>query len=235
MDLKLDLGEQLHVKALGLDSYIHGNLLVRKNLINPLTVNGELSFSDGIYNAFAQQLVLQNSRVIFQGQYDMPYLSLEAIRDPNNIEDDVTAGVRVTGLPNQLQLKLFSDTPMSQQNILSYITRGQAIKENSSVTNNQIAAALISFGTGQTEDLVNNIGATIGINDLTVATDGEGDQQSIGLKGTIAPGIELGYGVGVFDSFNVFSIRYKLFEKFYIEASSGLSQAVDAYYKWDWD
>ncbi|TEW52888.1 translocation/assembly module TamB domain-containing protein [Psychromonas algicola] len=235
MDLKVNLGEQLHVKALGLDSYIHGDLLVAKTLSKALTVNGELTFSEGTYRAFAQQLVLQNSRVIFQGQPDTPYLSLEAIRDPNNIEDNVTAGVRVTGLPSQLKLTLFSDTGMSQQNVLSYITRGQAIKENSSVTNNQIAAALIGFGTGQTEDLINDIGSTVGINDLALATSGDGDQQSIGVKGTIAPGIELGYGVGVFETFNVFSIRYKLFEKFYIEASTGLSQAVDAYYEWDWD
>ena len=235
MDLKVNLGDQLHVKALGLDSYIHGDLLVGKTLTKSLTVNGELTFSEGTYQAFAQQLVLQNSRVIFQGQPDTPYLSLEAIRDPNNIEDNVTAGVRVTGLPNQLKLELFSDTNMSQQNILSYITRGQAIQENSSVTNNQIAAALIGFGTGQTEDLINDLGSTVGINDLALATSGDGDEQSIGVKGTIAPGIELGYGVGVFETFNVFSIRYKLFEKFYIEASTGLSQAVDAYYEWDWD
>ena len=118
---------------------------------------------------------MQNSRVIFQGQPDTPYLSLEAIRDPNNIEDNVTAGVRVTGLPNQLKLELFSDTGMSQQNVLSYITRGQAIQENSSVTNNQIAAALIGFGTGQTEDLINDLGSTVGINDLALATSGDGD------------------------------------------------------------
>ena len=235
MDLKVNLGEQLHIKAFGLDSYIHGDLLVGKPLLKPLSVNGELAFSEGTYRAFAQQLVLQNSRVIFQGQPDTPYLSLEAIRDPNNIEDNVTAGVRVTGLPDQLKLELFSDTAMSQQNTLSYITRGQAIKDNSSVTNNQIAAALIGFGTGQTEDLINDIGSTVGIHDLALATSGDGDEQSIGVKGTIAPGIELGYGVGVFETFNVFSIRYKLFEKFYIEASTGLSQAVDAYYEWDWD
>jgi len=235
IDLAISLGEQLHVNALGLDSYILGDLLVRKALLKSLTVNGELTFSEGTYKAFAQQLVIQNSRVIFQGPVDSPYISLEAIRDPNNIEDNVTAGVRVTGSPNQLELSLFSDTGMSQQNILSYITRGQAIQENSSVSNNQIAAALLSFGTGRTEDLVNNLGSQVGINDLALATSGEGDEQSIGIKGTIAPGIELGYGIGVFDTFDVFSIRYKLFEKFYIEASSGLSQAVDAYYEWDWD
>ena len=235
LDLTLALGQQLHVEALGLDAYLHGDLLIRKALAKPLTVNGELTFSEGTYQAFAQQLMIQNSRVIFQGSPETPYLSIEAIRDPNNIEDNVTAGVRVTGIPGELTLALFSDTAMSQQNILSYVTRGQSIKNNSTVSNNQIAAALISFGTGQTTEIMNNIGERVGIEDLSLATTGEGDQQSVGVKGTIAPGIELGYGVGVFDSFNVFSIRYKLFEKFYIEASTGLSQAIDAYYEWDRD
>jgi translocation and assembly module TamB len=235
MDMKISLGKQLHVKAIGLDSYVHGDLLVAKTLSKALTVHGELTFSEGTYRAFAQQLVIQNSRVIFQGQATAPYLSLEAIRDPNSIEDSVTAGVRVTGLPDQLQLTLFSDSTMSQQNIISYITRGQSISEDTSVSNNQIAAALISFGTGQTDELMNQLGGKVGIEDLAIATTGDGDEQAVGIKGTIAPGIELSYGVGVFDSFNAFSIRYKLFERFYIEASTGLSHAVDAYYQWDWD
>ena len=80
-----------------------------------------------------------------------------------------------------------------------------------------------------------NIGKSVGIDDLSLASSGQGDQQSVGIKGTIAPGVEISYGVGVFDSFTIFAIRYELFKQFYIEASSGLYQAVDAYYEWDWD
>ncbi len=236
MNVKVSLGDQLRLQAIGLDSYIHGDLIVKKELKKELTVNGELTFSEGSYKALAQQLVLQNSRIVFQGQPDAPYLNIEAIRDPNDTEDNVTAGVRVTGTPDQLQLTIFSEPAMSQQNALSYITRGYSIANASSDSNNnQLASILIDLGAGQTDGVMGNIGKSVGIDDLSLASSGQGDQQSVGIKGTIAPGVEISYGVGVFDSFTIFAIRYELFKQFYIEASSGLYQAVDAYYEWDWD
>lgn len=236
MDIALSLGEQLHVKALGLDTFINGNLIIRKALLKKLRMNGEVTFENGTYTALAQQLILRKSRIIFQGPIDSPYLNIEAIRDPNKTEDNVTAGVRVTGTPDQLQLSIFSDPAMSQQNALSYITRGRSIENSSGDANNsQLAALLIDIGAGQTEGLMNDIGNKVGISDLELASTGQGEDQSVGIKGTIAPGVELSYGVGVFDSFTIFAIRYELFKKFYIEASSGLYQAIDAYYEWDWD
>ena len=236
LNVKVSMGDRLRIQALGLDSLIKGDLLVRKDLTKELTVNGELTFDEGSYRAFSQKLVLQNSRVIFQGLADAPYLNIEAIRDPSDIEDNVTAGVRVTGTPDEIQLTIFSDPSMSQQNALSYITRGYSIESASGDdSTSQLAAILIDLGAGQTDGLVNNIGESVGIKDLSLASSGQGSEQSVGLKGTIARGVEVSYGVGVFDSFTVFAIRYELFKKFYIEASSGLSQAVDAYYEWDWD
>ncbi|MDN2662194.1 translocation/assembly module TamB domain-containing protein [Psychromonas sp. 14N.309.X.WAT.B.A12] len=236
LNVKVSMGDKLRIQALGLDSLIKGDLLVRKELTKELTVNGELTFSEGSYRAFSQELVLQNSRVVFQGLADAPYLNIEAIRDPSDIEDNVTAGVRVTGTPDGIQLTIFSDPSMSQQNALSYITRGYSIESASGDdSTSQLAAILIDLGAGQTDGVMNNIGESVGIKDLSLASSGQGSEQSVGLKGTIAPGVEVSYGVGVFDSFTIFAIRYELFKQFYIEASSGLSQAVDAYYEWDWD
>ncbi|MEL0629830.1 translocation/assembly module TamB domain-containing protein [Psychromonas aquatilis] len=234
IDLKVGLGEALRLKAIGLDTYVLGNLLVRQTPVKDLTVNGELSFSEGKYQALGQDLVLQNSRVIFQGEPGAPYLNIEAIRDTTSVEDNVTAGVRVTGTPDELKLVIFSDPSMSQQNALSYITTGQSI-ESSDGSNGQLASLLISLSAGQTDGMLNNIGDKLGIEDLSLDSSGQGDEQSVGLKGTIAPGVEVSYGVGVFDSFTIFAIRYELFKRFYVEASSGLYQAVDAYYEWDWD
>ncbi|WP_181817729.1 translocation/assembly module TamB domain-containing protein [Psychromonas sp. B3M02] len=236
LNVKVSMGDRLRIQALGLDSLIKGNLLVRKELTKELTVNGELTFSEGSYRAFSQELVLQNSRVVFQGLADSPYLNIEAIRDPSDIEDNVTAGVRVTGTPDEIELTIFSDPSMSQQNALSYITRGYSIESASGDdSTSQLAAILIDLGAGQTDGVMNNIGESVGIKDLSLDSSGQGSEQSVGLKGTIAPGVEVSYGVGVFDSFTIFAIRYELFKQFYIEASSGLSQAVDAYYEWDWD
>tara|TARA_R110001583_G_scaffold57547_2_gene172179 strand:+ start:21187 stop:25167 length:3981 start_codon:yes stop_codon:yes gene_type:complete len=233
IDLTLDMGQEFQLVALGLDTYIDGKLLVKQALKKDLTINGELSFFDGSYRSLGQQLVLQNSRVVFQGSPESPYLSIEAIRDPDKVEDDVTAGVRVTGTPDQLELVIFSDPAMAQQQALSYLTRGKSL--DSSSESSSMANMLIDIAAGQSDGLMSSIGEGVGIKDLSLSSSGTGDEQSVGVRGEIAPGIELSYGVGVFDSFSIFAIRYKLFEKFYIEASSGIDQAIDAYYEWDWD
>ena len=234
INLSVDLGRKLKIEALGLDTSITGDLIIRKRLDKDLTIHGDLKLIDGSYRALGQQLVLQNSRIIFQGIPESPYISIEAIRDPNKIEDDVIAGVRVTGTPDQLELVIFSEPSMSQQDALAYITRGKSISSSlNGQEDNQFTNLLINFGAGQTSEVMGDFGNKVGISDLSLTASGEGDAQSVGVSGRIAPNLEVSYGVGVFDSFTIFSIRYELFERFFIEASNGLNQAVDVYYQWD--
>lgn len=233
INLSVDMGDDFQVVALGLDTFINGKLLIKKELTKDLTINGELKFVDGSYRSLGQQLVLQNSRVTFQGAPEAPYLKIEAIRDPSKIEDSVVAGVRVTGTPDELELVIFSEPAMAQQEALSYLTRGQSL--NNSNDSSTMANMLIDVAAGQSGGVMSTIGEEVGIKDLSISSSGTGDDQSVGVSGEIAPGVEISYGVGVFDSFSIFAIRYEMFERFYIEASSGIDQAIDAYYEWDWD
>jgi len=233
IDLEVDTGSDLQIIALGLDTFMEGKLSIQKQFDRDLTINGVLALSDGSYRSLGQQLVLQDSRIIFQGAPESPYVQIEAIRDTSKIEDDVIAGVRVTGTPDELELVIFSEPAMAQQEALSYLTRGQGIDSTSE--GGTMANLLIDVAAGQSGGVMSSIGEEVGIKDLSLDSSGSGDEQSVGISGEIADGVELSYGVGVFESFSVISLRYELFERFYIEASSGISQAVDAYYEWDWD
>jgi translocation and assembly module TamB len=234
MNLAVDLGQKLKIEAFGLDTSVTGALLIRKRLDKDLTIHGDLKLVEGSYRALGQQLVLQNSRIIFQGIPESPYISIEAIRDPNKIEDGVIAGVRVSGTPDKLELVIFSEPSMSQQDALAYITRGKSIANSiNGQEDNQFTNMLINFGAGQTSEVMGDFGNKVGISDLSLTSGGEGAAQTVGVSGYIAPNLELSYGVGVFDSFTIFSIRYELFERFFVEASNGLNQAVDVYYQWD--
>jgi len=233
IDLEVDTGSDLQIVALGLDTFMEGKLSIQQPLHRDLSINGVLDLSEGSYRSMGQQLVLQDSRIIFQGSPEAPYLQIEAIRDPSEVEDDVVAGVRVTGLPDELELIIFSEPAMAQQEALSYLTRGQAI--GSASESGTMANMLIDLAAGQSGGLMSTIGEEVGIKDLALESSGSGDEQSVGISGEVAPGVELSYGVGVFESFSIISLRYELFERFYVEASSGIYQAVDAYYEWDWD
>lgn len=236
IDLRIDLGNRLYLEAMGLNTTVQGNLLLRKRSRKNPTLHGELSFTDGSYTAFGQQLVLQESSILFQGPLDSPYISIKAIRDPDKTEDKVIAGVRVSGQAEQLKVVIFSDPDMAQQEALSYILRGKSLHaESDGIGNAQIASMLINLSADKSGQVLNELGSKLGIEDLALSSAGAGDDQSVGVTGYIAPKIQLSYGVGVFDTFSKFAIRYEMFEQFYIEASSGLEQAIDAYYEFDWD
>ncbi len=236
LNLDLDLGPNFHMIAFGLDSFINGNILLKKEVNSNFSVHGKLAFKRGSYRSFGQYLKLQNSSLLFQGIPEAPYLNIEAIRDPKKIQDNVIAGVRLSGVPDALKLSVFSEPKMEQQEALSYLTRGQSLNNDiNKGSNSQLAAWLIEFGTAQSDTLFSNIGDKLGIKDLSLSAQGSGDQQSIGIRAEIAPGVEISYGIGVFESFSILALRYEVFNRFYIEASSGLYQAIDAYYEFYWD
>ena len=236
IDLNVDLGNKLQVKAMGLDSIISGNLQVKQPKNGNPSVYGTLSLSDGTYTVLSQQLTLEDSEIIFQGPVATPYISIKAIRDPDNTEDDVTAGVKVTGVPDNLSISIFSDPEMSQQEALSYLIQGQSLS-NSSGSDSQLTNMLmiLQLSAANSFGILNKVGNKLGIENLSVASSGAGDEQSVGLSGFIAPKVQISYGVGVFDNFAKFAIRYEVFENFFLEASTGLSQAIDAYYQFDID
>ena len=236
VDLNVDLGSQLQVKAMGLDSIISGDLQVKQPKNRTANVYGTLSLSDGTYTVLSQKLTLEDSEIIFQGPTETPYISIDAIRDPDNTEDDVTAGVKVTGTPDNLDISIYSDPDMSQQEALSYLIQGQSLS-NSSGSDSQITNMLmiLQMSAANSFGVLNTVGNKLGIENLSVASSGTGDEQSVGLSGYIAPKVQISYGIGVFDNFAKFAIRYEVFENFFLEASTGLSQAIDAYYQFDVD
>ncbi|MCK5818422.1 MAG: translocation/assembly module TamB domain-containing protein [Psychromonas sp.] len=235
INLDLNLGKHLKIEAYGLKSHLAGELLINKEKTKDLNLHGEIRVVSGSYRALGQQLILRKSRINFIGPPESPYISIEAIRDPEKISDGVIAGVRVTGLPDNLKLVIFSEPTMSQQNTLSYIMTGKSLDKSTDTTNSQIAGLLIDIGAGQShaKNLVHEVGNKVGIKDLSISSQGDGDEQSIGLKGYILPGVQLSYGVGIFDNFTILSMNYEVFENFYIEISNGLYQAIDAYYNFD--
>ena len=92
--------------------------------------------------------------------------------------------------------------------------------------------ALLSLGLGQSENLISKVGNKLGFEDVNLDTLGQGEGTQLSLTGTIAPGVQLRYGVGVFGSISEVAIRYELNPRLYIEAvSGGVSNAIDIYYQ----
>ncbi|HIF9366793.1 TPA: autotransporter assembly complex protein TamB [Photobacterium damselae] len=234
-NVMVKIGDDMKLKAFGLNAGLTGDLNVRQEGKGPM-IYGEINITDGsFYRALGQELQIRKGQIIFNGPADQPYLAFEAIRDPDNIEDDVIAGVRVTGSADAPKVEIFSDPAMPQQNALSYILTGRNLDSEDADNGNAMTTALIGMGLAQSGQLVGDIGEAVGVKDLSLSTAGSGDDSQVQISGYIAPGLQVKYGVGIFNSIGEFTVRYRLMKDLYVEAVSGLDSAVDLLYQFEFN
>ncbi|MCW8330286.1 translocation/assembly module TamB [Photobacterium sp. SDRW27] len=235
-NILVKIGNDVKLSAFGLNANLVGELNVRQKDKGPL-VYGEVNLRDGTYRSFAQELVIRKGQILFNGPADQPYLAIEAIRDPDNVEDDVIAGIRVSGPADEPTVEIFSDPAMPQQNALSYILRGKDLDSESANSGDAMTTALISMGLAKSGKLVGAVGEAFGVQDLALDTTGSGQDSQVTISGYIAPGLQVKYGVGIFDSIGEFTVRYRLMKDLYVEAVSGMEGAfaADLLYQFEFD
>lgn len=232
-ELMIEIGDDVVVEGYGLNANLKGVLAI-KQTPKGLGANGQILISQGRFKAYGQDLIIRHGEINFAGTINQPHLYIEAIRNPDSIEDKVTAGLRVTGTPDDPQIEIFSDPAMEQQEALSYLLRGQGLNTSEQSENDMMTALLIGLGTAQGGKYVGDIGNLFGISNLALDTQGVGNDQQVVVSGYFTPDLQLKYGVGIFDSIATFTLRYRLMTKLYLEAASGAAQTMDLIYQFDW-
>jgi translocation and assembly module TamB len=230
-NLMIHVSNDVRLDAFGLKARLKGDLKVVQDK-NGLGLNGQIDIPSGRFHAYGQDLIVRKGQLMFSGPPDQPLLNIEAIRNPESTEDDVTAGVRVTGLADAPKLEVFSDPAKSQQEALSYLLRGQGLG-SSGADGNAMTSMLIGMGVAQSGQLVGKIGEAFGVSNLALDTQGVGDSSQVVVSGYVLPGLQVKYGVGIFDSLATLTLRYRLMPKLYLEAVSGLDQALDLLYQFE--
>lgn len=229
-NLTIHVGDNVQLSAFGLNAHLSGDLKVGQGK-NGLGLNGQINIPSGRFHAYGQDLIVRKGQLQFSGPPDQPYVNLEAIRNPDATEDNVTAGIRVTGLADEPKVEVFSDPTMSQQAALSYLLRGQGLGGGDD--SNALTSALVGLGVAQSGQVMGKIGETFGVSNLALDTAGVGDSQQVQVSGYVLPGLQVKYGVGIFDSLATLTLRYRLMPKLYLEAVSGVDQALDVLYKFE--
>ncbi|MCX2957606.1 MAG: translocation/assembly module TamB domain-containing protein, partial [Serratia symbiotica] len=160
-NLMIHIGDDVRLDAFGLKAGLKGDLKVVQDK-KGLGLNGQIDIPSGRFHAYGQDLIVRKGQLMFSGPPDQPMLNIEAIRNPESTEDDVTAGVRVTGSADAPKLKVFSDPAKSQQEALSYLLRGQGL-HSSGADGNAMTSMLIGMGVAQSGQLVGKIGEAFGV------------------------------------------------------------------------
>ena len=231
-NLRIHIGDDVRVEAMGLKARLTGNLNVIQDN-GTLGLTGQISVPSGSFKAYGQALLVRRGEFHFVGAVANPLLDLEAIRNPDRTADDVIAGIRVTGSVDSPQVAVFSDPAKSETEALSYLIRGEGLDPSGDSDNTMITSALINLGLSQGSHVFESLGDAVGISGLGFETEGVGDSSQLVVSGYVLPGLKVKYGVGIFDSLATLTLRYRVIPRLYVEAVSGVDQALDLLYSFE--
>lgn len=231
-NLFVNIGDDVRVEAMGLKAKMTGKLHVVQNN-GKLGLTGQINVPHGQFKAYGQDLIVRRGEFMFAGSADNPLINLEAIRNPDKTADDVIAGIRVSGQAEMPEVTIFTEPEKSQTESLSYLMRGEGLDPAGEDDNSMITSALINLGLSQGSRAIESLGDAVGISGLGVDTEGVGDSSKVAVSGYILPGLKVKYAVGLFDSLATLTLRYRVIPRLYVEAASGVDQALDVLYSFE--
>ncbi len=228
-DARVVLGDQVRFRALGLDTRLTGNLRVRAQLDRPLALNGTVSLVDGSFEAYGQKLTIREGQLTFTGPVDDPLVDVRAVRVIDTFDGTVTAGLHVHGRAQELTSTVFSEPAMPDADALSYLVIGRPLNEATQAEGGDLSGAALALGLKQATRLTQQIGQSVGLDQLAVTGDG-GETTALVAGKQINSRLYARYAYGVFSRIGVLLLRYRLTPNLTLEAGAGETQSIDIMY-----
>ncbi len=226
--VRVILGEAVDFSGFGLRGRLAGNLLVTERPGEVTTGSGELRIVEGTYQAYGQDLVIDPGRLVFTGgPVQDPGLDIRARRDVRNVR----VGLNVRGTLLTPEVTLFSEPPMTQQDMLSYLLLGRPINQASGEDGALLSQAALAIGLVGGERLAQGIGGRFGIDDVAIESDYGTEDARLVLGTYLSPRLYVSYGIGLFEAENAARVRYNLGRDWtlYTETSAS-SRSADVIY-----
>ena len=228
MNVALDLGNNVHIRGRGLDTYLGGQL----RLATPggrLAINGTINTDRGTYKAYGQNLDIERGFIAFGGEPDNPRLDVLALRP--NIDQRV--GVLITGNLLSPRVRLYADPEMSDSEKLSWLVLGRAsdgLGRNDTALLQRAAVALLS---GEGEAPTDALMKSLGIDEVSLRqSEGDVRETVVSIGKQLTRRWYLGYERGVNATTGTWQLIYRIAQRFTLRLQSGLENAADVIWTW---
>jgi translocation and assembly module TamB len=224
------LGEDVRLQAFGLNAHLTGDIDVIDIQDRPPQILGEVSVLEGNYRAWGQNLAVEEGLILFQGPPDTPALNIRAVR--NIPEHNVVAGLEITGTPQQLQSRIFSEPPMDDTEALAFLVTGRPLSGASRSDGNLLAGAAALWGLERGNLITQRLGNELGLDSVEIDTSEGFGQSALTLGKYLSPRLLLRYSLSLFDNSSRVTLRFELTPALSIETtSSALNQTIDLIYR----
>jgi translocation and assembly module TamB len=224
-DVTVGLGDRVRLRGYGFEGNITGNLRVLEQPGRPALGRGELRIIDGRYRAWGQDLAIEEGRLLFANTpLDDPGLDIRATR---RRLVDVTAGIQVSGRLSEPEITLFSEPPMDDTDILSYIVLGRPMSEASGDDGDVLMKAATALQLAGGEVLARRIGQRFGIEEVSVEQGTTPESAALVLGTYLSPSLYVRYSIGLTESVNVLRATYTISRRWSVETETGPHSGAD--------
>ena len=229
ISVEIDLGDNFRFEGSGADLLLAGILTVKSAPGEPPQAFGTVNIASGTYETFGTKLAIEQGAINFQGPFDNPNINILAMRRG---QQEVAAGVQVTGTVRQPRVQLVSEPDVPEQEKLNWLVFGRSgTTTDTGATQAQAAAREAGLG------LLNRFGGTriaksFGLDQLAIGSSdfGQGTQQVVSLGKEISNRLFIGYEQSLTGAAGVLKLTYELSRHWSFVVRGGTIGGVEVFY-----
>ena len=227
--LDIELADAVHVRAFGLDTNLEGMLRITLPAGREPRAEGEVTLVGGFFEMYGQRLEIERGTMLFSGALDNPFVDVRVVRSIDGAEGTVLVGMDITGRAEALVSTVYSEPPMSEAEVLSYLVTGRPLNQAGSADGQMMSDAAFSLGLRQASAITNQIGQSVGLDELSLQGANQDSAELVAGK-QVSPRLYARYRYGVFSSLGELLLRYSLTDSLSVELGTGEFQSIDIQY-----
>ncbi|TAK80917.1 MAG: hypothetical protein EPO20_26775 [Betaproteobacteria bacterium] len=233
LDVQLDLGDALQVRGYGLEGRLTGRLQVETTKDGELRAYGRVEAVNATFLAYGERLQVDPGVAIFDGPLDNPSLQMTAWRRNQQVE----AGVQLTGTARAPRVQLVSNPPVPEGEQLSWLVLGRAPGNATKADLGMLqAAAGALLARGDQMPLDRRIARAFGLDEISLRGSGEVADRVVAVGKRLSDRLYISYerGIGAAASALV-KLDFSLTQRLSVRAETGTSSGLGLFYRFSWD
>ena len=230
--LDLDLGDSFNVTGQGLSAQLAGALKLSSTSGALPSASGSIRVVKGVYLAYGQRLEIVRGILNFQGPLDDPGLNILAMRKNQQVE----AGVAVTGTAQTPHVKLTSVPAVPDSEKLSWLVLGHGVNDASNTEFTALqAAAGVLLEAGDSVTLQQKLAHSAGLEEVSLKGTGGLETTVLSLGKRLSSRAYLSYERGLAGAGSLIKVNYTLSKRLSVKAQAGDIPTVDLFYTFSFD
>ncbi|CAJ0775541.1 hypothetical protein LMG7141_00379 [Ralstonia condita] len=230
VDVDVDFGDNFRFKGAGADLSLGGQMHVHSEPLVPLRGTGTIYVREGsTYEAFGRKLAIERGVLNFIGPINNPSFNITAMRRNQEVE----AGVQVTGTVRQPRVKLVSEPNVPDEDKLSWLMFGYSAS-NAGLGQQQAmsGAALGLLGNVAGK----NVARRFGFDEFSIgpSTSGLTDPQVVSLGKAISERIVVGYEQSLSTADSIVKLTWQFSRRWSVVARGGTINGASVLFNKRW-